>query len=385
MSDELHDQIEETIQRYIDIVHSKRNQINQLKWDHEIPWERGNWRALPKGKGLLVIDPDKPFIARMIGIDLETFYTQPANHILGWLQNNLYKFEHFHEDSYFSTIFCPWWGVVFEVSLFGVMPLFRHDREPWIGDPPKLDNKKDLDRLTQPSFDYSGLMPLVQETLALASSLFGGRITPTMPTWVRGPLSTAMQLRGMSNLLMDMLEDPSFVHQLMCFITDSRKNWLSQRAAYLKQPIQPGLLFNDEVGAPIISPRLYREFVLPYEIELAEFHGGIAYWHSCGNTTAFVNDLAQIPGLKLFHIGPNTDPLKAAKAFGPEVNLEICLQDVRDVYESSQEQIRQKFFTIAEACQGHNYYIRADGFDVVTTKEESLEKITRLVDIARQV
>ena len=382
MPHHLSDQIEKATLRYTEILSSQRNQANRLKWDHEIPWERGNWRARPKGKGLLVIDPDRPFMARLTGIDLEAFYKEPAVHILGWLQINHSKFENFLEDSYFPPVFCPWYGVVFEVSFFGVNPLFRHDREPWIENPPRLENKSELDGLEQPDFYQSGLMPLIHETLELASRLFGGRIVPVAPTWVRGPLCTAMQLRGMSNLLVDMIEDPAFVHQLMRFVTECRKNWLIQRAAALNQPIQRGLLFNDEVGAPIISPRLYREFVLPYEIELAEFHGGIAYWHSCGNTTAFVGDIAQIPGLKLFHIGPNTDAAKAAQALRPEVALEVCLQDVRDVYESSEAQIQQKFQDIAQACQDHNYYIRADGFDVLTSKEESLEKIIRLVDIA---
>jgi len=61
-------------------------------------------------------------------------------------------------------------------------------------------------------------------------------------------------------------------------------------------------------------------------MEIAELHGGIYYWHCCGDTTRL---LEQLGGLlfELFHAGPWTDVRKAAEVFGPQgVALDICVQ-----------------------------------------------------------
>jgi uroporphyrinogen-III decarboxylase len=269
--------------------------------------------------------------------------------------------------------------------MFGVPLLFRSDREPWIDSPPLLEDKAVLDKLELPDFHTSGLMPQIHLFCNYAAEVLGNRIQVLFPTWARGPLATAMQLRGMQNLLVDMLEDPDFVHRLMHFVTAARKAWLKQRAEFLNQPIQPGLLFNDEIGAPLLHPGLYREFVLPYELELAEFHGGIFYFHSCGDTTLFLDDIAAIPGLQLFHVGPNTNLARVVERINPDVALDICMQDVRDIYETTDEQKRTKLTRIAELCAGRRYYVRADGFDVLTTPEADLGKIRRWCEIATEI
>lgn len=376
--------LQPTIDHYLAIINSERNQANYLKWDHALKWERDNWRARPLGRGLLVIDPDRPFFAQVLGFDLKAYYRSPAAHLRDWLHLNIFKFEHFNDDSYYAPVYRPWWGVVTEASLFGAEVLYREDRDLWIGSPPLLEEKGNLDRLRTPDFFSSGLMPMIHETCSYAERALSDRVEVVFPTWARGPLSTAMQLRGMDNLLMDMVDDPSFVHELMRFITDSRKAWLAARAQFLDQPIQRGLLFNDEVGAPIISPRHYRKFVLPYEIELADYQGGIYYWHSCGDTTAFLADIATIPGLKLFHCGPHTSVTEAARRFPTGVDLEVCLQDVRDVYQASDEQIRANLLRIRNETGDHRYYVRSDGYYVWTTPEADLASIRRLVEITAE-
>jgi hypothetical protein len=377
--------LEAVIERFLAAVVSPRNRANAALWDTQFPWERDNWRAIPRRPFGLVIDPDRPFLSRLVGFDLKTYYEDPLAHLRDWLRLNLFKIEQFADDSYYAAEYRPWWGVVAEVSLFGAPVLLRSDRDPWITAPPVLQEKRDLDHLPAPDFRCAGLMPLIHRTCDLAAEVLGDRLQVRFPTWARGPLSTAMQLRGMDNLLVDMVQDGPFVHALMRVVTDGRKAWLTERARYLGQPVQQGVLFNDEVGAPIISPRLYRKFVLPYELELAEFHGGIFYWHSCGNTTTFLDDIAAIPGLRLFHVGPSTDLAEAVRRMPPHVALEICLQDVRDVYSTSDEEKRGLFRRIASLCDGRRYYVRADGFDILTTAEEDLRKIRRLGELAQEV
>ena len=51
----------------------------------------------------------------------------------------------------------------------------------------------------------------------------------------------AFHIRGMENLLEDMIDDPEFTHRLMRFITDSRKKWVAERAKFLGKPVERGI------------------------------------------------------------------------------------------------------------------------------------------------
>jgi len=51
----------------------------------------------------------------------------------------------------------------------------------------------------------------------------------------------------MENIIIDMREDPEFVHALMCFTTEARQKWTKQRAEFMKISIPAGSLYNNEV------------------------------------------------------------------------------------------------------------------------------------------
>ena len=129
----------------------------------------------------------------------------------------------------------------------------------------------------------------------------------------------------------------------MRFITDARKQWWRDRSKYLGIPLEPANLYNDEVNCPTLSPAMFEEFVLPYEQELSEFHGGIGYWHSCGDTTKLVELIDRIPNLGMFHVGPVDRP--APDRWRPSATgtpLEICLNPVADVQMASADQMRAR-------------------------------------------
>jgi uroporphyrinogen-III decarboxylase len=182
-----------------------------------------------------------------------------------------------------------------------------------------------------------------------------------------------------------MINNPAFAHRLMRKITDFRKAWISERAAFLGQQVEKGNLYNDEVNCPTLSPSQYEEFVLPYEQELSAFHGGILYWHSCGDTTALLPSIAKIPGIEMFHAGPWTNVATAAHTFNGEVPLEICLHPVRDVQKATRTHMENRLSGIAEACSSAPYTVRADGLQVVTNVENDLKIIDEWNEMARRL
>jgi len=323
-----------------EIIESSQNLANESFWESRIAWPRDMWRGFPKLKlsqGIpFLVFPDNALWARILKVNLREYYSHPEVHLKAQLRMNIYHFNYWKDNTYYSRDLFIWFGVVTELSFFGPKIVFFPNREGWIESPPLLAKKRDLGSLKRPDFYKSGLMPKVHEFYERMSEFVGGRFRVLFPMWVRGPFCIAAHLRGLENIIMDMLEDPKFVHRLMQFITDSEKEWAKERAKFLHSPIEKNFLFNDEVGLPLITPEMYEEFVLPYEIELSNFYGGILYWHSCGDTSNFVNLIREIPGLKMFHVGPRTDISKAAVAFGPDVSLDVDLDPFRDVLEADE-------------------------------------------------
>lgn len=156
------------------------------------------------------------------------------------------------------------------------------------------------------------------------------------------------------------------------------------RVRFLDSPIEPGVLSNDEVNVPSLSPELHEEFILPYELELCQFHGRIVYWHSCGNTSDLAASIAKIPILDLFHIGPWTDLDRARKAMMRNTAFEKCLMPTTDAYFASPESMAQQLDEIRNSMDGSAYTVRADAFQVVGNLEENLAKVKQWCAVARK-
>jgi uroporphyrinogen-III decarboxylase len=171
----------------------------------------------------------------------------------------------------------------------------------------------------------------------------------------------------------------------MRFVTDAHKYWVAERAKFLGEPIQKLKLYNDEVDCPTLSPDMYREFILSYEQELAQIHGGLLYWHSCGNTTVFVEDINALPRLEMFHVSPWTDLEKVVDVMGGEIPLDINLDPMGDVLQSDPDGMEQRLRSIMDICGDIPYCVRADAFQIVHGLEQDLEQIKLWARLARRV
>ena len=182
---------------------------------------------------------------------------------------------------------------------------------------------------------------------------------------------------------MDIITDGKFVHKLMRFIVDSEKYWIENRKKFLKLNNLPrGKLYNDEVGIPMISPYIYEEFVLPYEIELSDFQNGITYWHSCNNTTDFFKLIKRIPDLGMVHISPWVNDKVAAEVFKNEVALDKCLNPEHDVLNADVNIMEEKINKIIEDFGNEvKVTIRLDGIEKAYDINYDLRKIKEFVDL----
>ncbi|HEY9188589.1 MAG TPA: uroporphyrinogen decarboxylase family protein [Ignavibacteria bacterium] len=120
------------------------------------------------------------------------------------------------------------------------------------------------------------------------SYTFMGKPIKSVVSWIEftdGPFTLASNLRGATEILTDLYEDPDYVHQLMDFLSDSIIYRLRAWWKVLgKPPLAPMFKLADD-SIQNISTDMYKEFVLPYHKKIFnELAGkGPHFIHLCGN------------------------------------------------------------------------------------------------------
>ncbi len=347
------------------------------------------WHGRPKD-GLnfvpFTIEPEHEMWGKILGFDLDRYYTDGKTYLQADLNMKIYRFENFPDGTPVGRSISIWMGVGFEAALFGVEQKYTRDKDPWLGREPILKNKKDLDGLPVPDFYKNRAMAVAHQMYSDMRALLDDDFTIVMHEWCRGPFGVACHLRGMDQIVVDMIEDPQFVHTLMRFLNDARKKWTEQRAKFMKVPILPSSLYNDEVNVPLLSPKLYEKFVLPYETELSEFYGGITYWHSCGNTAPLQQLIKSIPRLEMIHISPWTSIEQSIGNLRDSgIALEVALHPFKDVQSATAQQITSHLTSIRKATERLPVTVRADGLQVLSSVEGDEKKIKEWAEIANSV
>jgi len=112
----------------------------------------------------------------------------------------------------------------------------------------------------------------------------------------------AWTLRGMENLMMDFLEQPRFVHELLRAIADYNIAQVRAAAAYDFDAVYFGDDWGQQHGLQM-GPRLWREFIKP---ELGRMYGAaraagkFVMIHSCGDVDELFDELIEL-GVNCFN------------------------------------------------------------------------------------
>ena len=100
--------------------------------------------------------------------------------------------------------------------------------------------------------------------------------------WIEGPCAEAADLRGINTLMLDFYDDPGFVRDLFEFVVE-----MELRFAHAQVAAGADLIGVGDAAASLVGPKIYEEFVWPYEKKLVDgLHalGTRARLHICGKT-----------------------------------------------------------------------------------------------------
>ncbi len=112
-----------------------------------------------------------------------------------------------------------------------------------------------------------------------------------------GPIFWAAQLRTIEQLIFDTADDPQFIHELMRLTTDSVK---PRALAVAQTGVTVVVIADTQASLSTISPKIYREFVFPYEKELFTYlkervpTGTYVGLHICGYIDLIMEDLVSL-------------------------------------------------------------------------------------------
>lgn len=205
-----------------------------------------------------------------------------------------------------------------------------------------IETEADADRLHYPTIQVD--FPATEHLAALANDIFGDLLTVRIKTawwWTLGMTWTLANLRGLQQIMIDMVDNPALVHRLMALLRDGtlamideleRRDLLSFNGdgTYIgsgalgwtdelpqadfsgKVRLKDMWGFTESQETVGISPRMFAEFIYPYqEPIMARF--GLTCYGCCEPLDSRWRVVKHFPNLRRVSVSPWADRAVMAK------------------------------------------------------------------------
>ena len=195
--------------------------------------------------------------------------------------------------------------------------------------------------------------------------------------WIEGPIAQAADLRGINNLMMDFYDDPRFVYGLFDFVLELELAFAQAQVASGAQLIGVG-----DAAASLVGPKLYKEFVWPYEKRMMEglrAMGARTRLHICGNTRPILGFLGRL-GCDIVDLDFMAPLAEGRAAMGPRQVLLGNVDPVRVLRNGTPEEV---YAAVGECHkQAGDRFIVSAGCEVV--RDTPLENLRAMLRYARE-
>ena len=304
--------------------------------------------------------------ARQIGAPLSRYYLD--YHVL--VEANLAVWQAFQLDIV-QAISDPYR----EAADAGLAVDFPADNLP-LSRQPLIVEPEDLARVRFPAASFGPRMTDRLEAVRALREHAGDRV-PVMG-WVEGALAEAADLRGMNCIMMDLVMRPAWLRELLEKCTEVA-------IAFATAQIEAGahIIGLGDAVASQISPRMYRQFALPYEQRIfaaIKAKGAVPRLHICGNITHLLPDIGR-SGADIVDLDWMVDLHQASVALN---GLALCgnLDPVAVYLQGTPDTVRAGL--LANAAVGYPRWISAAGCEIPeqTPAENLLAQAQTLRDLA---
>ena len=368
------------------LAQSDENKKRKAYWDFEGVGNDSLAKIRPAVTDVLpfTIEFDRPGCAKLLGTSLVRALSDPAQYLIFTLKSNIFQFKEFPDCRPIGFNIGYFTGSGFEKSLFGGEQILTEDdawvsRDPLIEDMPPVESMPDID------FYENRTMKQIHAFWETMCELVDPDFHVIFPQWNRSAWGMAWQMVGIEDLVIDYMEDPDWVRDLLHYLNVQRAKWTKERAKYLHEKVMPISLYNDEVTVPIVSPSMYTDTILPSEQEIAQMCGALNYWHSCGNTDILMPEINKLP-MKMVHCSPWSDLRCAARTYSPDKAIQYCMQPSNDVMLNRDPQaVRSRLTDIREALRGRKAMVCADALDIISDRDAEIQRVKEWSRIAQEI
>lgn len=196
--------------------------------------------------------------------------------------------------------------------------------------------------------------------------------------WIEGPAAEAADIRGVINFLMDTLEDPLFVDDLM-------DKCVKTGIDFAKAQVKAGA---DTIGigdaiASQISPDFYESAIQPKEkllVDAIHEMGAFVRLHICGNIKHLLHDISGL-GVDILDVDHMVDMENVRNIVGKHVVLCGNIDPVEGVLEGNPASIRHYMNHIYETV-GNPFMISAGCEIPPGTPDDNLKALCRPIPFA---
>jgi len=234
----------------------------------------------------------------------------------------------------------------------------------------RLADKTELARLGIPDPLGGGRMTDRVRAAAWFRERAGGQ--KLIEGWVEGPCAEAADLRGINTLMTDFVDDPVFVRDLFAWVVE-----MELRFAQAQVEAGIDLMGVGDAAASLVGPRLYEEFVWPYERKLVDgLHalGTRVRLHICGNTQRILAGMGRL-GCEIVDLDYPVPMADGRAQMGPLQVLLGNLNPVKLIKDGTRDAVLQALTECHQAA-GARYIVGA-GCEVPRgTPAENLRALT---------
>jgi len=385
--------INKLLNRVEELYQTSENKRRQSLWDNQEPKIRGEiqWHGIPIGdatKGdIMPVTAEclNSIWMEILGFTLDKYYKDPEYFLEYYLQMKIKKFEEFPDDTPIDRNIPIWFGVVYEPGILGQKIYFNKYEEPTFSKKAIITEETKLPKSFD--FDNNKLVSFTKYFYTKVKKIVGSSFNVIFPYWYRGPQGVALYIRGFENFLTDLYLNKKLAHAILRYVTDAQKAYAIWRSNYLEEPIRKGDLFNDDI--PLMSPKDYRENILPYEQELCSFYGGIYYWHSCGDITDHIPEITKIKSIELLDFGVSMeDKEKGLDSLKKRIPIEFRVLAQKHIQINNEKDIEnymRKILISSKKKNINNYVLRTSGMSTYLGAKEDIKKIQNWISITRKL
>ncbi|RPI23987.1 MAG: uroporphyrinogen decarboxylase [Acidobacteria bacterium] len=312
--------------------------------------KQGGFRKAP-----VALIVDSPWMPGYLGLTHHDYYFDPE----AWFRANLRIIEEFPD----IIMFPSWWveyGMAIEPSAIGARVNFWPDRPP--NQTGFLDRLEDVSRLPAVNPCTDGLMAM---TLHRYRSLKGRILDAgfTIPVVAaRGPLCTAAFLRGLTEFMMDVIDNPAGVHQLLEYATDVAINWLKAQAETIGETVEGILVLDDIVG--FLSRDHYLKFAHPYLKRICDSFPSewVKVYHNDANVTPFLSNVAET-GFDVLNWGKTLDVAEAYRRLGADRKLVLMgnVNPLEPGVNGTPEEVKRAALDVLDKTRGRAHILSMGG------------------------